>query len=58
MLVLLMGAIYELEIEMTSGGMIYVPSYMKIGRDVQAISGFCLRNFMSCNIGITDLRNL
>jgi hypothetical protein len=49
-----MGAIYELAIEMTSDGMIYIPSFFKIGTGVQAISGFCIRNLIGCNIGITD----
>jgi hypothetical protein len=31
-------------VEMVSGSMIYVPSFMKIGRGVQAILRFCLRN--------------
>jgi hypothetical protein len=29
---------------------------MKIGIYVQAILRFCLRNFRSCNVGITDYR--
>jgi hypothetical protein len=29
-------------IEMDSGGMIYIPTFMKIGTGVQAILGFCL----------------
>jgi hypothetical protein len=39
---------------MGSGGMIYVPSFMKIGTGVQAILRFCLRNLRGHNIGITD----
>jgi hypothetical protein len=41
-------------IEMSSCGMTYVPSLMKIGTCVQAILRFCLRNFRGCNVGITD----
>jgi hypothetical protein len=32
-------------VEMVSGGMIYVPSLMKIGIGIQAILRLCLRNF-------------
>jgi hypothetical protein len=41
-------------IEMASGEIIYLPRFIKIGTDVQAISRFCLRNLRSCNVGITD----
>jgi hypothetical protein len=44
-------------IEMASGGMIYIPSFMKIGIGVQAILRFRLRNLRGCNV-ITDGRNL
>jgi hypothetical protein len=39
-------------IEMASS--IYIPSFMKAGRGVQAILRFCLRNLGGCNVGITD----
>jgi hypothetical protein len=45
-------------IEMASDGMIYIPSLMKIGIDVEVILRFCLRNMRSCNVGITDGREL
>jgi uncharacterized protein YraI len=45
-------------VEVGSGAMIYVVSFMKIGSGVQAILRFCLRNVGGCNIGITDRRNL
>jgi hypothetical protein len=39
---------------MGSGGMINIPSFMKIGMGVQAILRFCLSNLRGCNVGITD----
>jgi hypothetical protein len=44
--------------EMVSCGMIYIFSFMKIETGVQAILRSCLSNFRSCNIGITDGRDL
>jgi uncharacterized protein YraI len=44
--------------EMASGGTICIPSFMKIGRGVQAVLRFCLRNFRGCNAGITDGKDL
>jgi hypothetical protein len=41
-------------VEMGSGGMIYLPSFMKIGKGVQAILRFCLSNLKGCNVGIID----
>jgi uncharacterized protein YraI len=41
---------------MASGDMKYIPSFIKIGRGVQAILRFCLRNLRTCNVGITDGR--
>jgi hypothetical protein len=45
-------------IDMASGGMIYIQSFMKIGTGVEAILRFCLRNLRGCNVGITDGRVL
>jgi hypothetical protein len=46
-------------IEMAACGMIYLPSFMKIGTGVQAILRLlCLRNLRGCNVGITDRRDL
>jgi hypothetical protein len=42
---------------MGSGGMIYIPSFMKIVMGVQAILWFCLRNLKGCSAGITDWRS-
>jgi hypothetical protein len=39
---------------MASCVMIYLPSFMKSGTDIQAILRFCLRNLNGCNIGIID----
>jgi hypothetical protein len=43
---------------MASGGMIYLPSFMKIGIGVQGILRFCLRNLRGCDVGITEGRDL
>jgi hypothetical protein len=45
-------------VEMAFCGMIYIPSFMKIGTGVQAILRFCLRRLRGCNVGITDGRDL
>jgi hypothetical protein len=45
-------------VDMASGGMMYVTSFMKIGAGIQAIILFCLNNMKVCKIGITDGRNL
>jgi hypothetical protein len=45
-------------IETTSCGIIYLPSFMKIGTGVQVILRFCFRNVRGCNVGITDERDL
>jgi hypothetical protein len=45
-------------VEVGSRGMICLPSFMKIGTGGQAILKFCLRNLRSCNVGITDGRDL
>jgi hypothetical protein len=37
---------------------IYIPSFMKIGTDVQLILRSCLRNLRGSNVGITDGRDL
>jgi hypothetical protein len=46
--------IYAIHLEMVSCGMIYIPSFMKISRGLQAILRFCLSNFKGCNVGIID----
>jgi hypothetical protein len=38
-------------VEMGSGGMIYIPSFMTI------VSGYCPYNLRGCNVGITDVRD-
>jgi hypothetical protein len=45
-------------VEMASCGMIYIPSFRKIGTGIQAILRFCLRNLRSCNVGISDGKDL
>jgi hypothetical protein len=44
------------DVEMTSCGMIYILSFMKIGTGVEAILRFCLRNFRGCDVDNTDGR--
>jgi hypothetical protein len=44
----------EYAIEMASCGMMYIPRFMKIGADIQAILRLCLRSLRDCNVGITD----
>jgi hypothetical protein len=44
-------------VEMTSYGMIRIPSFVKIGTGIKAVLRFGLRNFGGCNIGITNVRN-
>jgi hypothetical protein len=44
--------------EIGSDGMIYVPSFMKIGAGIQPILRFCLSNLRSCNVGMTEVRDL
>jgi hypothetical protein len=41
-------------VQMASDGMIYIPSFMKISRGIQAILRVCPRNLNACNFGITD----
>jgi hypothetical protein len=43
-------------VKMAADGMIYIPSFMKIGTGVQAILKFfsSLRNLGGCNVGIID----
>jgi hypothetical protein len=43
--------------EMALCGIIYIPSFMKIGIDVQALLRFCLRNLRGSNAGFTDSRD-
>jgi hypothetical protein len=45
-------------VEMTLCGIIYLPSFMKIGIGIQAIIRVFYRNLMGCNVGITDGRDL
>jgi hypothetical protein len=40
--------------ETASCGTMYVPTFMKTGKGVQAILRFCPRNFRGCNVGIID----
>jgi hypothetical protein len=54
MLVLLMGGIYEVHLDMTSCGMIYIPSFIKIGTGLKEILKFCLGNFRGCVVGSRD----
>jgi hypothetical protein len=40
-------------VEMDSGGMICVPSFVKIGLGIEGILRFCLSNLNDCNVGVT-----
>jgi hypothetical protein len=43
---------------MSSGGMIYIPNFMKTSTGVEGILRFCLSNLKGCNAGIADGRDL
>jgi hypothetical protein len=45
-------------VEMGLTGMIYIPSFMKIGKGAEGILRFCVNNLKGCNIGITSGRDL
>jgi hypothetical protein len=53
-----MGGIMKCTVQVGSGGMMYIPSFMKIGKDVEGILRFCRRNLKGCNVGITEGRDL
>jgi hypothetical protein len=40
--------------EMGSSGIIYIPSFMKIGKGVGRILRFCLSSLKGHNVGVTD----
>jgi hypothetical protein len=44
--------------EMPSCAVIFLPIFMNIDTDVQAISRLRLRNLRGCNLGITDEMDL
>jgi hypothetical protein len=41
-------------LDMASWDMIHIPSFMKVGRGVQAILKYYLGNLRGCKVGITD----
>jgi hypothetical protein len=45
-------------VEMGSGSMVYLLSFMKIGLGVQEILEFCFRKLRGCNVGITNWEDL
>jgi hypothetical protein len=45
-------------VELGSGAMIYIPSFMKIAIGIQAILRFCFSNSKGCNGGITEGQDL
>jgi hypothetical protein len=57
-LVLLMGWIIKSTVEMGSGGMIHIQSFMKTGKYVEEIWRFCLNNLKAFKVGITNDRDL
>lgn len=44
--------------EMTSGGMIYIPSFIMISSSIQVILRLLLNNLRGCSVHITDERVL
>jgi hypothetical protein len=58
MLWLLTGGICDVNVEMTSCSIVYLPGSMKIGRGVQAILRFCHKNLRGCNFSILGGRDL
>jgi hypothetical protein len=45
-------------VEMGSGSMTYIPSFMKTGIGAERTLRFRLSNLKGCNVGITNGRNL
>jgi hypothetical protein len=45
-------------VEIPSCGMIFLPIFMRIGKDVQAVLRFFPRNLSGCNVGITTGKEL
>jgi hypothetical protein len=45
-------------IDIALAGMIFLPSFMKTGTDLQAILRFGFSNLNGCNVGITDGKEL
>jgi hypothetical protein len=57
MLVSLTWGIYNIVATgLASCGVIHIPSFIQIGRGVQAIIRFGLTNLRGCNVGIADWR--
>jgi uncharacterized protein YraI len=48
----------EYAVEMASCSMIFLPSFMKINKGVQALFRFCLSNMNGCNVGSTNGKDL
>jgi hypothetical protein len=55
---LLLEVIIKYAVEMASGGMIYIPSFMTIVTSAQAILRFNLSKTRGSNVGITDGKDL
>jgi hypothetical protein len=53
-----MGGIYEVAVEIASGGMASLPSFMRTGAGVQEILSFFCSNFGGCNVIIIYWRYL
>jgi hypothetical protein len=58
MLVLLKKGIMKCTVDMGSGYMIYIPSFIKTDAGIQVILRSPLRYLKDCNAGITDGRDL
>jgi hypothetical protein len=45
-------------VEMASGDMIYIPSFMTFGSGIEVILRFCVSSLRGCNVGNTDAMDL
>jgi uncharacterized protein YraI len=45
-------------VEMPLCGTIFLPSFMKIGKGVQAMLRFCISNLNCCNVSVTVEKEL
>jgi hypothetical protein len=50
MLLLVMREFLMYAVEMPSCGIIFLPSFIKIGTGIQVILRFCVSNLIGCNI--------
>jgi hypothetical protein len=53
-----MEGIMKYAVEMASGGMIYIPSFVTICSGIQVMLRLLPQQFKSCSVGIIDEREL